>query len=859
MDFVKALRVLTDVGQKTTLATLYQAGQDIYSHFDKVILLDQGRQIYFGPTAEARGYFESLGFSTQTGLTTSEFLISVLDPSLRTAAPGSRADSIKSSEDLAAAFRESHIYTHLVEEIEKRTPPTGLKAGSSSYKLSYPFQVAECLRREYQLVRRQARVYHMKWLTTIILCFVVGSMYYDVTNTAQGIFTRGGILYFVLIFNGWLQFPELFDAFVNRAVLERQAHLHLYRPSAVAIARFLMDLPLIAFQHIICVVPFYFLSRLQVDAGKFFFFYLTLFLSTINFSNLLRMFAYYVQTLDDCFRYGGFACTVLLMYAGFLIPAADMRPYFGWVRWINPMYYAYENLFVSELQGLDISCSDGNLIPDIPGASLANQICAVQGASPGRDFVRGSDYILAQGLDFDHRWRNIGILVGIAVAYLVIGATGSELMNFASQGGTYLSYVKAKKSHRQTAAAGPSKTLREDGAMVEKSASVVTSVADLSPTNPAGDSTAEMTLSWRDLTVDIGDKRILKGITGYSRRGVLTALCGASGAGKTTLLSTLSKTATVGTPGGDVWFRGQALGPAFRKITGFAQQGDLHDGTATVREALEFSALLRQPKHYSRREKLLYVEEVLDFLGLREFENILIGDENSGLEMEQKKRVTIAVELAARPEVLFVDEPTSGLDSQGALHIVTYLKALAEQGQAILVTIHQPSALLFSRFGNLLVLSSEGEQIYFGDAKRAIDYFDHNGAPCPLDANPAEFILETIGAGVSARLTDKGSSWALKWKESPEAKAIENDIHAYNASGSGADTTSGGNGADGDDEGFNASTSLQTKLLTERILKNQWRNPPYIYSKIWIHVLSGILVGFTFYNLGTSPSELQNR
>lgn len=76
--------------------------------------------------------------------------------------------------------------------------------------------------------------------------------------------------------------------------------MHLYRPSAVAVARFLIDLPLIALTNILCAIPFYFLTRLQLDAGKFFFFYLTLFLSTVNFSNLLRMFAYYVETLDDC-------------------------------------------------------------------------------------------------------------------------------------------------------------------------------------------------------------------------------------------------------------------------------------------------------------------------------------------------------------------------------------------------------------------------------------------------------------------------------------------------------------------------------------------------------------------------------
>ena len=78
------------------------------------------------------------------------------------------------------------------------------------------------------------------------------------------------------------------------------ANLNLYRPSAVAFARVLIDLPLIAFQHVVFILPFYFLARLQIDAGKFFFFYLTLFLSTVNFSNLLRAFAYYVSSLDDC-------------------------------------------------------------------------------------------------------------------------------------------------------------------------------------------------------------------------------------------------------------------------------------------------------------------------------------------------------------------------------------------------------------------------------------------------------------------------------------------------------------------------------------------------------------------------------
>lgn len=118
--------------------------------------------------------------------------------------------------------------------------------------------------------------------------------------------------------------------------------------------------------------------------------------------------------------------------------------------------------------------------------------------------------------------------------------------------------------------------------------------------------------------------------------------------------------------------------------------------------------------------------------------------------------------------------------------------------------------------------------------------------------------METIGAGVNARLNDKGSNWASRWKESDEARALEKEIFDYNHSASTTTATEDANTAATVPE-FNASVMQQTWLLTERILKNQWRNPPYIYSKIWVHVLSGILAGVTFYRLGTSPTELQNR
>jgi ATP-binding cassette subfamily G (WHITE) protein 2 (PDR) len=145
---------------------------------------------------------------------------------------------------------------------------------------------------------------------------------------------------------------------------------------------------------------------------------------------------------------------------------------------------------------------------------------------------------------------------------------------------------------------------------------------------------------------------------------------------------------------------------SLQRKTGYVQQQDLHLPTATVRETLEFSALLRQPSRYSKQEKLAYVDEVVNMLEMQSYKDAVVGTPGEGLNVEQRKRLTIGVELVARPALLlFLDEPTSGLDSRTSWSIVNLLTKLSKSGQAVLCTIHQPSAILFQRFDRLLLLA----------------------------------------------------------------------------------------------------------------------------------------------------------
>ncbi len=150
-------------------------------------------------------------------------------------------------------------------------------------------------------------------------------------------------------------------------------------------------------------------------------------------------------------------------------------------------------------------------------------------------------------------------MIAIAIAYVLAGALGSEIMRFTPQGGTPIVY--AKDSSKIQAVSRRSRDIEKEAALAPN--------GDISSDSDVGKSHHDgPALTWKDLTVDIGDKQILKGISSYVRPGDFIALCGASGAGKTTLLTALSQTNFAGSLGGEVKFGGKELGRAFKKATG---------------------------------------------------------------------------------------------------------------------------------------------------------------------------------------------------------------------------------------------------------------------------------------------------
>lgn len=346
-----------------------------------------------------------------------------------------------------------------------------------------------------------------------------------------------------------------------------------------------------------------------------------------------------------------------------------------------------------------------------------------------------------------------------------------------------------------------------------------------------------------DIKIKKEPRRILDHVDGWVKPGTLTGLMGVSGAGKTTLLDVLATRVTMGVVTGEMLVDGQQRDASFQRKTGYVQQQDLHLSTSTVREALRFSAILRQPKHVSHKEKMDYVEEVLKLLEMEAYADAVVGVPGTGLNVEQRKRLTIGVELVAKPELLlFLDEPTSGLDSQTSWNILQLLRKLTSHGQAILCTIHQPSAMLFEQFDRLLFLAKGGRTVYFGpvgkNSKTLVNYFESNGADkCPADANPAEWMLSAIGAAPGS---ETSQDWHETWLGSKERQEVRDELERIKKErpkevASDAEKKKG-EPADKQAEKaayaeFAAPLYVQFWQVLTRVFQQYWRTPSYIWSK----------------------------
>ncbi|OAX82652.1 hypothetical protein ACJ72_02998 [Emergomyces africanus] len=863
LEFTQALRVSADVMGGTHAVAIYQASQAIYDIFDKAIVLYEGHQIYFGPASAAKKYFEDMGWYCPPRQTTGDFLTSVTNPLERKARQGFESKVPRTAQEFEQYWRQSQAFKDMqaeIEENEKAHPVGGPALGElrearhqaqakhvrpkSPYTISIPMQLKLCTIRAYQRLWNDKASTISRVMAQLIMSLIIGSLFFNTPQVTSSFFSKDP--------------PQLLTSQdAQRPIVSKHVSFAFYYACIEAFAGIVSDIPIKFIISTVFNVIIYFLGDLRREPANFFIFFLFTFITMLTMSAIFRTLAAATKTISQALAFAGVMVLAIVIYTGFTIQRSYMHPWFEWLSWINPVAYAFEAILVNEVHNQRYECA--NPVP--PYGQGTNFQCPIAGAIAGERSVSGDAWVESQyGYKYSHLWRNFGFICAFLIFFYALylfatqmnTSSGSSAEFLVFRRGNVPKYMLEKKDEengKETRPEDAAAVAPEDAANGEDKTNVLPPQTDI--------------FTWRNVVYDITIKgeprRLLDHVSGWVRPGTLTALMGVSGAGKTTLLDALAQRISMGVITGDMFVNGKPLDPSFQRKTGYCQQQDLHLETTTVREALRFSAMLRQPKYVSKEEKHAFVEDVIKMLNMEDFAEAVVGNPGEGLNVEQRKLLTIGVELAAKPQLLlFLDEPTSGLDSQSSWAIITFLRKLANNGQAVLSTIHQPSAILFQEFDRLLFLAKGGKTVYFGDigenSETLLKYFSDNGAPpCGHDENPAEYMLNVVGAGPSGKSTQ---DWPEVWNSSREAREVQEELDRIHA-----EMTKEPSSAPEEKPSvtqFAMPISSQIYYVTLRVFQQYWRTPTYVWGKFLLGFMSAAFIGFSFYKQNTSSTGLQN-
>ncbi|CAI5967831.1 unnamed protein product [Closterium sp. NIES-64] len=290
------------------------------------------------------------------------------------------------------------------------------------------------------------------------------------------------------------------------------------------------------------------------------------------------------------------------------------------------------------------------------------------------------------------------------------------------------------------------------------------------------------------------------------------------------------------------------------RVAGYCEQSDIHTPQVTVHESLLFSAWLRLPADVDVEVREEFVEEVMELVELDSLRDAMVGLPGvNGLSTEQRKRLTIAVELVANPSIIFLDEPTSGLDARAAAIVMRTVRNTVDTGRTVVCTIHQPSIDIFEAFDELLLMKRGGEVIYMGplgtDSRLMIDYFQAIPGVPPIRAgyNPATWMLDISTPAMAEKLN---VDFAEIFRKSDQFRRNEELIESLKTPPPGQQ-----------DLAFATkfSTSYPSQFVANLWKRSRmyWRAPDYNAVRYFFCVIMALLIGGVFFGLGKQRSTQQ--
>ncbi|XP_059646739.1 pleiotropic drug resistance protein 2-like [Cornus florida] len=856
-QIVMYMKQMAHVMDLTMIISLLQPAPETYDLFDDIILLAEGQIVYQGPRENVLEFFEHMGFKCPERKGVADFLQEVTskkDQEQYWFRKNQPYRFIPVSE-FSQAFNSFRIGQQLAADLsvpydKSRAHPAALV--KEKYGISNKELFKACFSREWLLMKRSSFVYIFKTTQITIMALIAMTVFFR-TEMHPGSLADGGkffgALFFSLInvmFNGM---AELAMTVFRLSVFFKQRDFLFYPPWAFGLPIWLLRIPISFIESAIWIILTYYTIGFAPAASRFFRQFITFFAIHQMALSLFRFIAALGRTLVVANTLGTFTLLVVFVLGGFIVAKDDIKPWMIWGYYVSPMMYGQNAIVMNEF--LDERWSIKNMDPRIKEPTVGLVLLKSRGF-----FTK--DYWF---------WICVGALLAFSVLFNILFIAALTLLNPLGDSKSLVvdeNDGKVKKS-----------SSRQDRANAFEGINAAVGNA-----SRGSDSTANvgrgMVLPFRPLSlafnhvnyyVDMPPEmksegieetrlQLLRDVSGVFRPGILTALVGVSGAGKTTLMDVLAGRKTGGYIEGSISISGYPKNQeTFARVSGYCEQNDIHSPNVTVYESLLYSAWLRLPSDINTETRKMFVEEVMELVELDPIRNALVGLPGvDGLSTEQRKRLTIAVELVANPSIIFMDEPTSGLDARAAAIVMRTVRNTVDTGRTVVCTIHQPSIDIFEAFDELLLMKRGGRVIYAGhlgrNSNKLIEYFEAvPGVPKIRDGyNPATWMLEVSAQSVETQLNvDFADIYANSSlyernqgliKENSTPPPGSKDLHFPTK--------------------YSQPFATQCKACFWKQHWSYWRNPKYNAIRFFMTIVIGFIFGIIFINKGQQISKQQD-
>ncbi|CAI0473688.1 unnamed protein product [Linum tenue] len=859
-QIVNSLKQQNHILNGTAVISLLQPAPETYNLFDDIILVSDGQIAYQGPRENVLEFFEHMGFKCPDRKGVADFLQEVTSKKDQKQYWTRRDQPYRfvTTKEFAEAFQSFHIGRKIADELSVPYDKTKNHPAALSTK-KYGVGNKELLKanfaREYLLMKRNSFVYIFKLSQLVIMGLFFMTVFLRTEmhrNTIQDGGVYVGALFFslvMLMFNGMAELPM---TIAKLPVFYKQKNLFFYPPWIYSIPPWILKIPVTLYEVGVWVLMTYYVIGFDPNFGRLIRLYVLLVAINQMASALFRSIAATGRNMIVANTFGSFVVLLLFALSGFVLSREDIKKWWIWAYWASPMMYGQNAIVINEFHGKSWSH-----IPPNSTESLGIQVLRSRGF-----FTEPHWY-----------WLGVGATFGFLFLFNIVFVLALTFLDM-QESLTFFYLLKWSEFEKLKAVIPEDEAIASAGAVeMSTSGSTIAGTAD----DEASESKKKgmvlpfepYSLTFDDVIYSVDmpqemksqgvteDKLVLlKGVSGAFRPGVLTALMGVSGAGKTTLMDVLAGRKTGGYIEGNITISGfPKKQETFARISGYCEQNDIHSPQVTVYESLVYSAWLRLPKEVDQKTRMLFVEEVMDLVELNPIRNSLVGLPGvTGLTTEQRKRLTIAVELVANPSIIFMDEPTSGLDARAAAIVMRTVRNTVDTGRTVVCTIHQPSIDIFEAFDELFLLKRGGQEIYVGPLGRhsahLVKYFEEiEGVSKITDGyNPATWMLEVTTTAQEMAL---GVDFTDIYRNSDLYKRNKALIEDLSKPSPGS-------------KDLHFPTQYSQPFLTQcaACLWKQhwsyWRNPPYTAVRFMFTTIISLTFGTVFWDLGGRTTKNQD-